>query len=266
MNVEYDFCIISFFDILGFQNIIEDKSPKEILKILKNFDEESKVEIETFKSLKNIYFSDTVIRMHNLFSKDNLVNRFGILYHEILEIAFIQLNMIMRDGIFIRGSIVLDKIYNDSKYFFGPGVNLAYNLESKKAIYPRVIIEDSIIKLLFDKDYQNSNVTKLITAHKAEDEVEYLNIIIKKSSDGFYFVDYLNVLKYYDEPNCISFLKKHKQLIEDYYNKSKNINNIASKYLWLKRYHNHFISQIPHSYLKTKRYKKKDLIINELDI
>lgn len=48
-------------------------------------------------------------------------------------------------GILFRGAVVIGDLYNDKIIIFGPAMLEAYELESKKAIYPRIIIEEDTI-------------------------------------------------------------------------------------------------------------------------
>jgi hypothetical protein len=72
-------------------------------------------------------------------------------------------------GFFFRGAVTSGKIIHNNNFVFGPGFIKAYNLESTKAIYPRIIIDDTVI----DNFLENVKCTPLI----------------KKDDDGLYYID-----------------------------------------------------------------------------
>ena len=62
---------------------------------------------------------------------------------------------------------------------YSEGLINAYNLEIKKAIYPRIVIDEKVINWI----NENTILAKII------------NKFILKSSDGICFLDYLELLK-----------------------------------------------------------------------
>lgn len=52
-------------------------------------------------------------------------------------------------GILFRGGITYGKVVHTDKMLFGPAMNKAYSLESKTAVYPRIIIDNDVIKQIF---------------------------------------------------------------------------------------------------------------------
>jgi len=51
----------------------------------------------------------------------------------------------MTKGFFLRGGISTGSYFADDNMIFSKGLVNAYQLESKKAIYPRVIIDKNIV-------------------------------------------------------------------------------------------------------------------------
>lgn len=58
----------------------------------------------------------------------------------------IQLGMAMW-GFFIRGAVTIGEVYHDDRSVFGPALVWAYELESKVAQNPRIIIDPDIAEL-----------------------------------------------------------------------------------------------------------------------
>jgi hypothetical protein len=44
--------------------------------------------------------------------------------------------------ILLRGGIVVGKLLHENNIMFGPAFNQAYDLESKSALYPRIVIDE----------------------------------------------------------------------------------------------------------------------------
>ena len=116
-------------------------------------------------------------------------------------------------GFLFRGAITFGKIVHNNDFVFGPGFIHAYNLENKKAKYPRIIIDDAII----DNFLVNDKCTPLI----------------KKDDDGLYYIDTFSGM---------DFIHRNKSSTE---NRLKGIHKLISnglkdddelikqKYIWL---------------------------------
>jgi len=115
------------------------------------------------------------------------------------------------------------------------------NLEKNLAVNPRVIFSQNIIT---NDILKNLHIDKSPT--------------ITKDCDGYYFVNYLNVLNHtppicgksirissYNNAKKIIDLtiKNHKNIIIENIEKHKYSVNILAKYLWLKEYHNRYINE-----------------------
>lgn len=163
----YQYRLIAYIDILGFKNIIKRKDINEILKSLKTFQEEG---------IKDSFYEGFVKNEHNLkdipeekkkealdavSKQDRQVSIFSDLIvisysnhkeyiewniHEILDqIHWLQDRLIFHK-ILIRGGITFDRLFHNGRLCFGDGLIRAYELESKIATYPRVIIDPNILK------------------------------------------------------------------------------------------------------------------------
>lgn len=47
-------------------------------------------------------------------------------------------------GFFFRGGVTIGDLFHDGHIVFGPALNQAYDLESKKAVYPRAILDPDL--------------------------------------------------------------------------------------------------------------------------
>jgi hypothetical protein len=84
-------------------------------------------------------------------------------------------------GLRTRGGIAVGGLIHKSHLVVGQGLVQAYKLESEVAIYPRVIIDRSIIRLLVEGPIPDMVYFRNRVAH-----------IVRQDSDGAYFIDYLS--------------------------------------------------------------------------
>ncbi len=235
--MKYNIAIISYIDILGFRNIVsENQDPKSTYEILEIFKKKTEPidDLAKLYEQKYLFFSDTVIRSTNILSDTNKKYQVGILFHELLDLIYIQMDLIEK-GIFIRGSVVINLLYHSNPFVFGPGLIHAYEMENKLAIYPRIIIDQTVFELLKD--------TPLLKAqhHSFEDEETYVGNLIRKDENDIVFLDYLSVAEteVNDYPaDYIEFLQKHKSFISQNLKKYENDERTFNKYKWLRDYHN----------------------------
>lgn len=93
-------------------------------------------------------------------------------YHHILNLAHNQFNLAV-NNLFIRGASVIGLAYIDENKVFGDALIRAHMIESELAIYPRIILDTTIINNLQLRADWNA---------------------IIKDIDGLYYVDFLTVI------------------------------------------------------------------------
>lgn len=183
----YDQQLVAFIDILGFKNIVEksENNVEYLKKILhatqtiKNFvrnnDEKRKSE---GRSVQMVQFSDSLV-----ISRPYHGN--GDLNQIIMNLDFVQ-KIIARDvGIMIRGGVTAGKLYHKDSISFGPAFLRAFELESKVAKTPRIIIDPNLLEFTGD-DIKDVLLHSLIKS------------TLKKDVDGHYFINFLG--GYYAKP------------------------------------------------------------------
>lgn len=167
--MKYENRIIAFIDIIGFKEIVKhsetDSSKLELIYQVLNFMKGQKqasnydlrlIEIEEDaqkRELKSFDISNKVVC--TVFS-DSMVISVKIdnnKYNEIVStivanIAHIGANLVMH-GILIRGAITYGNlIHDDNGLLIGQALINAHILESKSAIYPRIILSDKLLNKL----------------------------------------------------------------------------------------------------------------------
>lgn len=257
---EYRPCIISFFDILGFKDIIDKLTCDEIYKLLEIFryftlpkDSLSK-EVIAAREIGIFNFSDSIIRVLPIDNKSNLQYPEGIIFHELIDLIHIQGELIDK-GILIRGAITLGNVFHSEEIVYGPGIIDAYFLEKEKAKNPRILVHKELITSIRE--------TPLLKAlhHDAAYEEEAVRKLLQVDSDGHLFIDYLKIMadEIEDLYNYGLFLQKHKEIIET--GLVSKDDKIRKKHQWLKKYHNNLVKKFKKEDLNLLGVGKKELIV-----
>jgi hypothetical protein len=100
-------------------------------------------------------------------------------------------------GILVRGGMTVGNIYAAADLAYGPAFVRAYDLESKLANYPRIVLDPSLIKALRDDKRIRS------AQHSPDEEIAYIRSLIRQGDDGLWFVDYLGASSTEFEDNDI---------------------------------------------------------------
>lgn len=233
--------IVLFLDILGYSKIIKNsKPPKDenyyleevhyIMSLLSEFiaernrivddDNDSNLNLSRFKSL---IFSDNILFFapyDNDIDRDNL-------YLNLLYGLSAFLFQYKKEDFFFRGGITAGSLYYDEKLHmvFGSGLIRAYELESRTANYPRIVIDENL---------------------KSRD---WLVGMRKENSEGIWYLDYLelayNLYKQEEKKKDMNdiynvWLENHHTSIKNALEQYKNSEDIYKKYMWLAEYFNQF--------------------------
>jgi hypothetical protein len=235
--VEYTKSIVSYFDILGFKKIVEEaKNPEDVarkLRLLKRSSLPSEGIAEAFgNTFTN--FSDLILRTVPILPNPKLMGNEGLLYCEFMDLVYIQVELIS-EGVLLRGAITIGDIFVNDDMVFGPALVRAYELESKVAVAPRVIIDPRMFQQL--EEYP------ALRKHDIEAEMQYYLRVLKKDADGVWFVDYLRAFFGTGEiEGFLRFLKAHKELIVNSIASATTFDSVITKYGWLVTYHNDFVN------------------------
>ncbi len=237
MSLEYHFedRVIAFIDILGFREHVKraeiDTDHAKLLHHTLNFIMELKSQNEHGTlSQQEIgkevsVFSDSIVLSYPLSLKSSC-------FYILLDIVHLQLEM-MNLGILMRGGVTVGKLYHKNNVVYGPAMVEAYDIESKLAIYPRVLVNEEVIK----RGLENGN-------HSPVEELNHLIGLLAEDEDHQLFIDYMSQSQEVDEPSSyLEALEKTKTLIENQLTTLKKP-NVLLKYLWLKRYYNSTMRKI----------------------
>nr|WP_146219548.1 hypothetical protein [Pseudomonas sp. RW407] len=204
----WEYGVVSFIDILGFSSIVERDARKLDPENLKRIDDGNEVRQTSKDSgIEIILFSDSIVLSANLENQ-------GII--EILRNSIAIQKSLLSRNILTRGGIAFGKHYQDDKTLYSEALIKAYNLETKIAKFPRVIIEHDLLDWL--RNDQDTTPEQIKQAAS-------LTLIDK---DDQIFLDYLT-------PELLS----HSLEILNSTTKLKYTSGVLEKYQWLDSYHNH---------------------------
>lgn len=232
-RVAYKTCLVTYFDILGFRGLLKSETAGRISRILRVVKESSRRDKESERDFERLYesFSDLTLRSIVVSSVDFLRDRSGLLLYELESIATVQVELIQRENILVRGGIAIGPLVKSWGLVYGDALVKAYELEAK-AIHPRVLIHPELVQVLQDLSNDGNHALEInqLVAH----------------DHGLSYVDYLRYRRRLtDWEEQAEFFRLHKQLIEDGLTKFSSHPHIRAKYQWLRRYHNARVPKIP---------------------
>ncbi len=195
------------------------------------------------------------------------------------------------DGIFVRGGISIGPFYFENNTLLSPALVRAYELESKKAVYPIIIISaKDVEELRSKKGYKN------YATDYEPSQYELRSFISPKqeAGDRFFHLDYLNLVtnlntyglnreqhgeinsgKYsraesdhlfavYMNRHAMNAMVKHKNALIKAY-ESAEVENVRAKYRWLMEYHNSAVRD-GLSFYPERAMIDIDLVTGKLDV
>jgi hypothetical protein len=142
---EYQNRTVAFIDILGFSQLINDDK----VSLIKNALDECASVIDeiadkpSILGLRSAQFSDSIIISAQLGAIPvNTIMANVYVVDFVRTLALKLLNF----GVLCRGGVTTGKLYHDERHCFGPALLRAHELESKVAVYPRIVIDERIYR------------------------------------------------------------------------------------------------------------------------
>ena len=151
---QYEERYVAFIDILGFSSLVNRaEKDSSLLERLASALEEQGIYSEIEKSMETLgskdprYFFKNMFRMSTF--SDNIlistkINPIGL--GLITTLSTIICNRLLHQGIFTRGAISKGKLIHTNTMVLGTGLIRAYELEKAAAIYPRILIDESVVR------------------------------------------------------------------------------------------------------------------------
>jgi hypothetical protein len=144
-NPTYERRAVAFYDVLGWRSHItraatDEVKIGELRRLILRASRMLGVQHERIsKDIRYSTFSDNVV-MSITPEERRIVHLLGTL-------ACFQIGCAAA-GFLVRGGITIGDLIHDSESVFGPGLNRAYELESAIAVFPRIVVDESILAAL----------------------------------------------------------------------------------------------------------------------
>lgn len=175
--------IIAFIDVLGFRqavNRIQDgdnhttKAIQETLQLIRDFARATSEDRSTLSGVKSSWFSDSIVLSAEVPDYWKVAHAVGVLSSRLCL-----------GGMLTRGGIAKGLCYHSEGVCFGPALIAAYDLESKVAVYPRIVIQQSLADEEA-KNKRNRNITEVINIGPTR------NHQVRHGEDGLLWIDVLS--------------------------------------------------------------------------
>lgn len=248
----YERRIVCFIDILAFSNRIKQTAKKsEAAEQLLSSTCEALYQLDAYRAVMEEQSGIKGIQITQF--SDSIVISFpwqlnnGDLYVAMEALKYIQATMLKLYGILLRGGVVIGDLIHTDKLLVGPAMIAAYEVESKCAFSPRIVL-DPKVAYRFNK-IKNSKL-KPGTANEH---------IIHKDLDDTSYIDYFNIEKgeLFSDEERLEYFKQICKMIADNVNSSDM--SVRMKYLWMR-------NKLKGSLMfKLPEYKKeyKELVTNK---
>ena len=181
---QYEDRLVAFIDILGFKELVGDtatdvKKLRHLTAALKDlYDRIWLWEADgSYSSFAFTQFSDSIV----ISSLAGTADSFEMLQQLLLGL----MELVDSYDILVRGGITRGLLIHDRVMVVGPAMVEAYNLESKVAKYPRIIIAKEL------KEQIEADLEESIRSQTNLPEVPGFSRLFKTDDDGWCYLDYV---------------------------------------------------------------------------
>ncbi len=221
-------CAVLFIDLLGVREM--NRSPRVASHLIALERAVSRTYRDFLKPdppLPAAFFSDTPVLASPILSAADEESSIGDL---ILQAAWLQCDLAAA-GFFVRGGLSVGRLHIRDGLVFGPALVEAYDLESRAAIHPRIVLSDEV---------ENSQRAALDWYSQAAYAPQATMLLC--DDDGHTFVNYLGVL--FDEPDDPEpALEQHRDTVVARLTELRGDRHRWEKYRWVAEYHNDTVSR-----------------------
>lgn len=233
----YDQRIVAFIDVLGFQDLVAetvDSGGKEI-------EQKIKALAAAYDTIHEVWKRDAAEQKREvtIFS-DSVVISFESESENAALITLAEIKImiceLLQRGILCRGAITFGKLLHNPRYIFGPALIEAYLLESRAALYPRVILDrHTFVAAGFHE-------AKRLREQK---NLEFARSVVKRDSDGMYYIDYFCTS--FKEVENVKYFKKCTDSVGEIIRKGlmgsahQSRAHVRVKYLWMREKFNRMV-------------------------
>lgn len=248
----YDEHVVCFMDLLGFRQLVTSMGVSEARREIAELERILDSVVEPYRDpeeepgadpegIRVNYFSDCMclsMSLRTRSAKNYLDRIFWLLVH-VLHVQ----GELAWNGRLVRGGVVIDRHYSSDRLIFSPAQIRAYDIESRRATFPRVVVDDSIAKgigrALKKRGGQYEDGT-----HGLKVDLGSLSRILTRHGDDEHFVNYLEFWRELDsEYDIRPFFERHRDMIAKGLADNAANEKVLPKYLWMADYHNTYMAK-----------------------
>lgn len=204
-----DYLYFAFLDVIGYKSYLQNDISTNSL----NFKDKLQDAFQVFNEINAAHFHHKSIS-DSIFLNCTAENPIDFL--KLLKKIFVSF---AHKGILIRGGVSYNRHFENQNITYSLALTEAYNLESSEAIFPRILIHQSIIDKLRNDHVNGSNILPNIVAE---------NLLLK---DGG--VTQLHVV---DEDNWGDLYSACKKIYEESSVLVDARSDLRLKHVWLQNY------------------------------
>ncbi|MGY6281921.1 hypothetical protein ACXIT0_03425 [Methylorubrum extorquens] len=176
----YERRIVLFIDFLGFKELVERtrREPGTLSDLVAAMDEVGRIgenDPDLHRSQRVTQFSDCIVVSYR-------VEEQSASFWLLNEVAFCVIALVER-GFLLRGAITVGDLLHTDAHVVGPAMVAAYELESRVAKYPRVIVDPKL--LVVARAARSPD-------HSAAEEERYVRAFLTRDDDGHDYFDYVS--------------------------------------------------------------------------
>jgi hypothetical protein len=154
----YEDRLVAYVDILGWQDASNRLEPGKLIEALnliheepRSFNEAGRRRIVELGKRPDVLINRGYLKIRAAAFSDNIAvshpKSFGTRIFSIRRICLGLLHL----GFLTRGGITVGQLYHEDNMIFGPALNRAHEIESREAVFPRIVCDHALIELL-EKD------------------------------------------------------------------------------------------------------------------
>ena len=215
-QIRYEERVFAFIDVLGWSKLIADSAVDRTamrrlarIQLLLRADQQLHTTVAHPLGECMTHFSDSVILSWPRPSRQRNLERIVLSLAETVRRLFLN-------RFLVRGAVVQGKVFHRPHVAFGPALVEAYLLESRSAIYPRVLVADSL-------------ASGRTLSH------------VRVDADGYSFVDFLalgRTAAWYPD-----LLTKVRAFLLDEKEREGLSQDVRAKYAWMVSYVNTLLTE-----------------------
>jgi hypothetical protein len=156
----YDKRLLLYLDILGWSEHIRVGGGQALLEVLSRVHADTEVHNERFREELRTREKSGIVVANPIFlgvQCGAFSDHFSLSMPEnfggrILTAGTKLIVDLLHMGFLTRGAIVHGDLYHRDNMIFGPALNRAYEIESKEAFYPRIIVPQDVLEFLDEEE------------------------------------------------------------------------------------------------------------------